>query len=170
MYQLIADLSVNIEQQSGAKVHKVIVSSAHNFKEMYAQVGLSVFLGREHMNSIYNDTTYFGIHQAGFFGCLRDHLYILEKQGLPYEIFEFHLLSKPKDSNLADFIEFIVSLILHRISEEYTNTIRILADKQFLENMAQESDWEDVVDSRSTPIDPISIYAQYLNSGDSDNQ
>lgn len=160
-FEMIANLNTVFEKNDYSRIHEVIISSEKSLKEVYAQVGSSVFSGREQLNSIHRGTTYFGSHCPGFFGCLTDHLYILDKEVLPSEMFEFHLISAPKDENKGDFVDFVVTLMLHRISEEYGNNIRILAHRDFIENMSRETDWGDIVDERSIPIDP---YAQYLRS------
>lgn len=78
-------------------------------------------------------------------------------------MFEFRLISMPKGESKEDFLDFVLTLVLHRIrvSEEHRKSIRILAHRDFIENMSRETDWGDIVDERSIPIDP---YAQYLRS------
>lgn len=86
IFSLIESLHTPSEPNERSKVHKILISSEHSFKETYDQTGVSVFLNREHLNSIHTGTTYFGDHHQGFLGCLRDHLYFLNKKGYPQEM------------------------------------------------------------------------------------
>ena len=162
-FEMIANLNTVFEKNDYSRIHEVIISSEKSLKEVYAQVGSSVFTGREQLNSIYVGTTQFGDHCPGFFACLIDHLDVLEELRLPNEMFEFRLISMPKGESKEDFLDFVLTLVLHRIrvSEEHRKSIRILAHRDFIENMSRETDWGDIVDERSIPIDP---YAQYLRS------
>lgn len=163
LFELIANLDNSPKGSDQSRIHEVMISSEKSLEEVYAQVGLSVFSGREHLNSIFIGTTYFGEHCAGFFACLKDHLYVLDEQGLPSEAFEFHLISMPKEEGKKDFLDFVLTLILFKInlSEYHLDSIRILVHRDFIENLSRETDWDNTVDEWSIPIDP---YAHYLEN------
>ena len=140
MFILIESLHTPTKPNEHSKVHKILISSEYNFKEIYDQTGVSVFLNREHLNSIYTGTTYFGDHHQGFLGCLRDHLYFLNKKGYPQEIFEFHFMSIPREGDWEKMIDFMQVVIAHKIIEDYTSCIRILIEQDILTKLLVESD------------------------------
>lgn len=140
LFELILKKSSVDDDNAHTKVHKVIISSENSFKEIFDSVGLSVFKNREHLNSIYKDTTFFGRHIPGFFGCFRDFIHFLEPDELGKEQFHFFLISCPKESDMKAFQEFVTTLVLHKTIEEFFDVIKIFVDESLIRSLFQEID------------------------------
>lgn len=140
LFELISKKSLVDDDRTHTKIHKVVISSDHSFKEIFDSVGLSVFKDREHLNSIYKHTTFFGTHISGFFGCLRDFIRFSESDGLGKEQFHFFLISCPKESDMSAFQDFVVSLVLHKTLEECVDVIKIFVDQSLIHNLIREMD------------------------------